>query len=149
MNDRKPFVADLALLGTRVLVAGIFLWHGIPKAIDPALAMEKFAGFGLPGILGPVIGFAEVLAGLLLIGGLFTRRSAGVLAIIIVGAIVTVQIPAGVTAGLERDLLILVATAVLLTHGGGAAALDDVRGVGRRGSVDRRQGRDQRAGAIS
>ncbi len=41
---------DLTLLATRLVVGFVFLWHGVPKALDPQLAMDKFVGFGLPGI---------------------------------------------------------------------------------------------------
>jgi hypothetical protein len=33
-----------------LVVGFVFLWHGVPKALDPQLAMDKFVGFGLPGI---------------------------------------------------------------------------------------------------
>lgn len=115
MTKANPFT-DVTLLLTRLLVAAIFLWHGLPKAIDPAMAAAKFVDFGLPGPLGPVIGILEVAAALLLLAGLLEFWSAAVLGIIIVGALVTVQIPGGVTAGLERDLLILVGILVLMTH---------------------------------
>lgn len=45
------------LLVTRLLLAFIFLWHGAPKAVHFSMAAEKFAGFGLPGGLGPIIGW--------------------------------------------------------------------------------------------
>lgn len=102
----------------------IFLWHGVPKALDPAMAAEKFVSFGLPGPLGPVIEVAEVVASALLVLGWKHRWAALVLSLIIVGALVTVQIPGGVTAGLERDVLILVATAWLAVEGPGVLALD-------------------------
>ena len=112
------------LLLARLLVAFIFLWHGGPKALDVAMAYDKFVGFGLPGILGPITGWVEVVASALLIAGFKHRWASLVLAVIIVGALVTVQIPAGFTAGLERDLLILVGTLVLATHGPGRFAVD-------------------------
>ena len=108
------------LLALRVLVALVFLWHGVPKAFDLEMAMAKFEGFGLPGALGPVIGWLEVVAGGLLLLGLWTRWMSLLLAAIMVGALATVQIPGGVTAGLERDLLMLVGLAVLVVQGPGA-----------------------------
>jgi putative oxidoreductase len=111
------------LFATRLIVAGVFLWHGIPKAFNPAGAIDKFVGFGLPGFLGPVTGIVEVLAATLLILGTFYQLAALALVVIIAGAIVTVQLPAGLTAGLERDALILAATLLVLTHGPGSFAL--------------------------
>ncbi len=74
------------------------------------MAVTKFIGFGLPGALGPVIGVVESVAALLLLVGVLHWWASLGLAIIILGALVTVQIPGGITSGLERDLLILVAT---------------------------------------
>ena len=125
-DEDRPLDPDMALLLTRVLIAGSFLWHGVPRALDPASAMEKFAGFDLPPLLGPVTGWAEVLAGPLLLG-LLHRVVTAILLVIIAGALVTVPIPAGVTAGLERDLLILAGLLVLFTVGPGAAAASGPR----------------------
>ena len=108
------------LFALRLLVALVFLWHGVPKAFNIEMAMAKFEGFGLPGILGPVIGWLEVVAGGLLLVGLWTQWMSLLLAAIMVGALVTVQIPGGVTAGLERDLLMLVGLIVLVVQGPGA-----------------------------
>jgi putative oxidoreductase len=121
MNGR-----DLTLLGTRLVVAFIFLWHGVPKTVDPQMAMDKFVGFGLPGILGPVVGVLEVVAGTLLVTGLLHRVASLALAVVIAGALATVQIPGGFSAGLERDLLILAATVLLAVHGPGQLNLTTV-----------------------
>jgi putative oxidoreductase len=113
----------LSLLFMRVLVAAIFLWHGIPKAFDFSMAMGKFAGMGFPGFLGPVVGWAEVIAGVLLLVGFWHKYANYVLGIIIVVAILGVQIGKGVTAGLERDLLILAGILVLLAAGPGSCTV--------------------------
>ena len=74
---------------TRILVAAVFWLHGVPKALDPAMAMAKFTGFGLPGVLGPVVGWIEVIGGGLLVLGLLFRPAVMTLVAIIVGALVT------------------------------------------------------------
>lgn len=114
---------DLTLLAARLTVGLIFLWHGVPKAVDPGMAFEKFVGFGLPGPLGPVVGVAEVVAATLVVLGLLHRAASAALAVIIAGALATVQIPGGVSPGLERDLLILAAILVLAAHGPGRVTL--------------------------
>ena len=48
------------------------------------MAMAKFESFGLPGILGPVIGWLEVVAGGLLLVGLWTQWMSLLLAAIMV-----------------------------------------------------------------
>lgn len=124
MPTLSPRVAELFL---RYSIAAVFLWHGVPKAIDPAAAVDKFVGFGLPGVLGPVIGVTEVVASILLVIGFQVRWAALLLAAIILGAIVTVQVPSGVTSGLERDLLILAGLGVVFALGqrDTAAELDE------------------------
>ncbi len=109
-----------ALLGIRVLVSLIFLWHGVPKTLDWSATVDKFVGLGLPGFLGPTVGVVEVTAATLLFLGILHRWAAGALGVIITGALVTVQIPAGIQAGLERDLMILASIVVLLSAGPGA-----------------------------
>ena len=108
-----------ALLGLRILLVLIFLYHGVPKAIFWSAAMEKFVGFGLPGFLGPITGIVEVIASVLLLFGRFWKITNLILIFIIAGAIATVQIPnfiadSSKVAGLERDLLILVGHLTLL-----------------------------------
>lgn len=105
------------LLGTRLVVASIFLWHGLPKAMNPEMAAAKFLGFSLPRALGTIVGAVEVIAAILVIAGVWHLWANLALATVITGALLTVQIPNGISAGLERDLLILVATLVLAVHG--------------------------------
>lgn len=107
------------------MVAFVFLWHGVPKAIDWPAAYDKFVGFGLPGTLGPLTGIFEVVAALLLLVGLKHRNAALALAFIIAGALITVQIPKGFTPALERDLLILALTLSLAGTGPGRLGLDE------------------------
>jgi putative oxidoreductase len=114
---------DIGLLFTRLVLVFIFLWHGIPKAFNPSMAMGKFAGMGFPGFLGPIVGWVEVVAAVLILIGLWHKWATLALGIIIVVAILGVQLKNGVTAGLERDLLILAATITLMGFGPGTFAL--------------------------
>ena len=127
MNGRNEHLQSYVLLGMRLLLAFIFLWHGIPKAFYVSWAMDKFVGFGLPGILGPITGWVEVIASIGLILGLWHTWSNVLLALIIFGALVTVQFPNGMQAGLERDLMILAGLLVLITTGPGRLAIDAKR----------------------
>ncbi|MEM7533504.1 MAG: DoxX family protein [Chloroflexota bacterium] len=118
---------DWSLLATRLLIVFIFLWHGAPKVFEMGMTMAMFERFGLPGILGPITGWIEVIAGLMVLVGYRYRWATAMLSIIIVGAIFTVQLPNGMTPGLERDLLILVATLMMLAYGPGKLALDSLK----------------------
>lgn len=117
-----------SLLLLRLVVVAIFLYHGFPKAINWAMASEKFVGFGLPGFLGPITGIVEVIASILILIGLQNFWANWVLVAIMAGAIATVQFPKAISegafiAGLERDLMILAACAVSAAFGPGAFAL--------------------------
>ena len=98
---------DSGLLVLRLVVAAIFLWHGYPKVLDPPGAVEKFIGFGLPGWLRcrgcrpRDFGFMH-------------RWACAVLLVIIIGALAIVQIPNGISSGLERDALVTASLLVLL-----------------------------------
>ncbi|MDH3598335.1 MAG: DoxX family protein [Candidatus Tectomicrobia bacterium] len=127
MNTRNEHMQTYVLLGMRLLLAFIFLWHGVPKAFYVSWAMDKFVGFGLPGILGPITGWVEVIASIGLILGFWHTWSNAFLALIILGALVTVQFPNGMQAGLERDLMILAGLLVLIVTGPGQLALDAKR----------------------
>ena len=118
MKDSKGLLLGTEV--TKLLLVAIFLWHGIPKALDPPFAIDKFVGYGLPGILGPITGWVEVIAAPLLYVRAAQRGAIVVLATIILGALITVQLPNGITSGLERDLLILAALGVLAFSGPGA-----------------------------
>ncbi len=119
---------DYALFFLRLVIVSVFLYHGFPKSIDWAMASEKFMGFGLPGFLGPITGIAEVIASLLILVGIQNRWANLALLFIIAGAIATVQLPKAIevaeyTAGLERDMMILVGTLISAAFGPGALTL--------------------------
>ena len=119
----------IALFILRWIIISIFLYHGLPKAIDWGFAAEKFVGFGLPGFLGPLTGIAEVIASGFLIVGFQNRWVNYVLMFIMAGAIATVQLPGAIktleyTAGLERDLMILIGCWISAICGPGILSLD-------------------------
>ncbi|UJB70383.1 DoxX family protein [Acaryochloris sp. 'Moss Beach'] len=127
-TDSNLSMQQFALLLLRLVVVSIFLYHGIPKAINWAMASEKFIGFGLPGFLGPITGIVEVIASVLILIGIQNFWANWVLVAIMAGEIATVQFPKALSegayiAGLERDLMILVACAVSTAFGPGAFAL--------------------------
>lgn len=115
---------DASLLLTRLIVAVVFLWHGVEKAFTPEVGVQKFIDMGFPGFLGPIVGGVEVVLALLLIAGLWTRYTSIALAGIIVVAIVGVQLAKGYQSGLERDLLLIATLFILTSFGPGALAIE-------------------------
>jgi len=118
----------VALLLLRLVIAGIFLWHGFGKT-DPTVAAEKFVNMNFPGFLGVIVGWAEVILGLALLAGFMTRWVSLGLLVIIVVALIGVQIPGNINAGkilsgLERDSMVFAGLLVMLSAGPGILSVD-------------------------
>jgi putative oxidoreductase len=92
-NRTAPYAALLL----RVTLGGLFLAHAGLKlfVFTPAGTAQFFASLGLPTALAYATIAAEVLGGLALITGLYTRVVAVALTPVLLGAIATVHGPAG------------------------------------------------------
>ena len=115
---------NVSLLLMRLSLAFVFLWHGIPKAFNFELATSKFVSMGFAGWLGPFVGWIEVIGAILLIIGIWNKWTNIVLGVVMVVAFFGVQAAKGVTAGFERDLLMIFMHVVLIAFGAGRYALD-------------------------
>ena len=116
---------NYSLLLLRLMVVIIFLYHGIPKAIFWPAASQKFVEMGFPGFLGPITGIVETILSVFVLVGIYSRFSNLVFAFIMAGALTGVHIPDSIaqgilTAGLERDLMLIVGVLVLAAFGPGA-----------------------------
>lgn len=114
-----------SILGLRIILAIIFLYHGLPKALNWEMAMSKFVSMGFLGFLGPIIGIIEVIGAFSLFLGIKNRGVNIVLGGVILVAIIGVQIPSAISSGkllptgLERDLLMFAGHFILITTGAG------------------------------
>ena len=81
----------------RLLVGlAVFFPEGIQKLIFPdILGAGRFANIGIPypEVMGPFVGIVEIVCGVLIILGLFTRLAAIPLIIIMIVAIVSTKVP--------------------------------------------------------
>ena len=94
----------------RVVIGILFVFHGVDKFQMGLGNVEGwFSSIGIPGFLAYVVAIAELVGGILLIIGLFTRYVSGLLIVILVGAIFSAKLSVGVLgngqmAGYELDL---------------------------------------------
>jgi putative oxidoreductase len=131
-------LAEFAPLVVRVIVGIIMAAHGFQKLqAGPA----NFGGFlaqlgvPLPTLMGYVVTLVELLGGILLIVGLFSRLAALLLTVDLVVAILLVKVNVGLIAppqqgaGAELDLALIAGFLVILFAGPGSLSLDRTLGI--------------------
>lgn len=142
--DRGRAAAPLVL---RVVLGGLFIWHGIDK-FDAGISMveEMFTMWGVPapGLAAPLVAIVEIVGGIALVLGVGTRIAAIVLGVVMIGALIYVKqdlgiISSGPMPGAELDLALLAGLVALVVLGPGRVSLDDRLGVERRTSTGQRE----------
>lgn len=123
-----------AIVLIRILVGWVFLSEGIQKFLFPAALGEgRFAKIGIPWPhwSAPFVGGVEIVFGVLLLIGLFTRLAAVPLLIDILVALATTKLPllmkSGIWAALHEartDVSMLLGLIFLMIVGGGAYSFD-------------------------
>lgn len=131
-NTTAPSAApSFGLLVLRLVVGGIFAAHGAQKVFEYTIpeTIGSFSGMGipLPEIAAPLVAFLELIGGILLALGLFTRPVGILLAVDMVVALVAVHLPAGLwvgEGGYEFVAVLGVAALALAFTGAGRFSLD-------------------------
>ena len=121
----------------RVALGGIILVHGLGKLLDvgPAATggVSGFAGFlaslsvPFPELMAWVVALVETVGALMIIGGLFTRYAAALVAIDMAAAMWLVHLPVGFApndGGLAYPLALSLIAVGLILSGPGRLALD-------------------------
>lgn len=114
----------------RVVLGVIFMAHGISKFQMGLVNVEGwFSSIGVPGFMAYVAAIIELVGGAMLILGLFTRVVSALFVVLMLGAIVTVKLSAGLlgnneTAGYELDLALMMISVYLLAEGPGSLSVD-------------------------
>ncbi len=126
--------AEHAPLVLRVALGVIFVWHGFDKVFTRGIPwVADFLGvLGFPAttFFAYVLAYGELIAGLLLIVGLFTHWAAKFVGIVSVVALFAVHLRNGFSVaegGYEFILLIFAAAVSLLITGAGKYSLDAKR----------------------
>ena len=81
---------DIANMGMRAAIGVIFIVHGTGKFNEGFVGFLT-GGLGFPAEMQIPIALAEVVPGILLLIGVFTRMSASLLSIVMIGAIFYVK----------------------------------------------------------
>lgn len=125
---------EFSTLLIRLMVGAVFLSEGIQKFLfSEEVGSGRFAKIGLPSpeILGPFVGTTEIIAGTLLLLGLFTRLAAIPTLVIMLVAISVTKIDIGLEQGVwemlhasRTDWSMLIGSIFLLIRGGGMASVD-------------------------
>jgi uncharacterized membrane protein YphA (DoxX/SURF4 family) len=73
-----PVNGQKEILITRLMAGGVFFWEGLLKFVYANQGTGRFTklGFPMPGLTANFIGTAEIIGGLFLLFGLFTRITA-------------------------------------------------------------------------
>lgn len=120
---RSWIIPDAAMMGLRAAVGVVFIVHGMQK-FNPGFA-HMLDGMGMSAAMQVPIALAEVVPGVLLLIGILTRMSSGLLCIVMLGAIFVVK---GATSfsgdrGTEFDIVLLAAALVIVAAGPGRISL--------------------------
>jgi len=112
--------------GIRAAIGVVFIVQGSGK-FNPGFA-GMLGNLGIPVEMQIPIALAELISGILLIIGVFTRLSASVIAIIMLGAIFVVKEASNITGngGYAIDLVILGGSLIIITAGPGIISLAHV-----------------------
>jgi putative oxidoreductase len=126
--------APAAVILIRAVVGAVFLSEGIQKFLFPAeLGVGRFMRIGIPApeIMAPFDGTFEIVCGVLMLVGLFTRLAAIPMIINMLVAISTTKIPMLVKNGFwamaheaRTDWAMLLGSLFLLIVGSGPWSLD-------------------------
>jgi putative oxidoreductase len=122
----------LALLLMRLVLGAIMVAHGYHEVFGGLHHFTQMvAGMGIPGWLGYVSAFTELLGGLLLLAGFFTRPAAFAICIDLCVAIWKVHLHNGLIGspehpGFEFPLAAAALAFALIFFGGGPIAVDHI-----------------------
>jgi putative oxidoreductase len=127
----EPSAGPGGIFFIRLAVGLIFLTQGILKFSDPNMGVVRFTriGFSHPSFTAHLVGSFEIVCGILVLVGLWTRAASVPLLIVITTAIVTTKIPELSRPGqgfwymvsdARTDFAMLCSLIFLILAGGGA-----------------------------
>ena len=123
---KEKILNDVVFMGLRSAIGVIFILHGIGK-FNPGV-VNFLSSLGIPPEMQIPIALAEIVPGVLLIVGVFSRLSAALLSIIMLGAIFLVRGAQSITGdgGVELDLILLASVLVIMIAGPGRISISQI-----------------------
>lgn len=104
-----PISHDIAILLLRIGVGIVFIFHGWMKFENLEMTKGFFVNVGLPSVLVYIIATIELIGGIAILFGLFTDIASILLAFVMAGAILFVQLKSGFS-GFEFELVLLLSS---------------------------------------
>ena len=114
------------LLIVRIIVGIIFVAHGLDKF---NMGMDAVAGFfesiniPAPMLMAWLVTLIETFGGIALIIGFGTELAAGLLVLVMIGALITIKFSTELIGGYELDLALIAALLPILSEGAGKYSL--------------------------
>jgi len=123
---KEKILNDIVFIGLRSAIGIIFILHGISK-FNPGFA-DNLPSMGLPAEMAIPIALAELVPGILIVLGVFSRLSASLISIIMLGAIFRVKGAQSITGqgGVELDLILLASVLIIMIIGPGRISLAQI-----------------------
>jgi len=123
---KEKILNDIVFLGLRSTLGTIFIIHGIAK-FNPGFS-NFLTNIGIPVEMQIPIALAELVPGVFLILGIFSRLSSVTITIIMLGAIFLVKGAQSLTGdkGVEFDLILLAVSLLVMITGPGRISLAHV-----------------------
>jgi putative oxidoreductase len=123
---------EWAVIPLRLGLGVMFMAHGLQKIFDPFGGIEGFSkmlsdiGFYPPTFWAYAVAYVELIGGLFLILGLFTRLCSALLLIVMAVAVAKVHLPFGffiMVGGFEYNFVIMAMCISLIMTGGGKLSI--------------------------
>lgn len=116
------------MLLIRLALAAVFIAHGWSKIQDMAGTIGGFGTFGLAPFWAYLVAWVELLGGIAMLLGIFTKWAGWLLAIVMAAAIYFVKGSAGFLGGYEYELVLLLVALGVSFAGPGAYTINKLFG---------------------
>jgi putative oxidoreductase len=117
-------LATFSPLPLRIVAGTAFIMHGLPKLSGIGKTQGFFGSLGLPPELALPIALLEVIGGIVLLLGIFTRIASILFIIEMGGVILVAKFTKGFVGGYELELLLMFISISLLISGPGRISIE-------------------------